>query len=76
MARRKSAAKPAAFTMFNVVYEDGSMTSNRRVPNDQLDQSFGATLDELAHAAIEEQDDAIAHRSGRRRPKIKSISQV
>lgn len=76
MARKKSAAKRAAFTMFNVTYEDGSVTSNRRVPNEQLDQSFGDALEDLARTALEDQDNEIAHRSGQRRPKITSIDQV
>ena len=38
MARMKPAAKRAGFTAFNVTYEDGMMTSNRRVSNDMLDQ--------------------------------------
>lgn len=76
MARKKSAAKRAEFTMFNVVYEDGALSSNRRVPNDLLDQSFGAELEDLARTAIENQDNAISHRSGQRRAKIKSVSKA
>ena len=52
------------------------MTSNRRVPNEQLDQSFGDALEDLARTALEDQDNEIAHRSGQRRPKITSIDQV
>ena len=51
MARKKCAAKRPAFTAFNVTYEDGSMTSNRRVPNDLLDQSFGDDIQDLARTA-------------------------
>jgi len=76
MARKKFAAKRAAFTAFNVTYEDGMMTSNRRVSNDLLDQSFGEALQDLARTAIEDQDNEIAQRSGHRRAKIKSIAQV
>ena len=76
MARKKFAAKRPAFTAFNVTYEDGMMTSNRRVPNDLLDQSFGDDLQDLARTAIEDQDNEIAQRSGQRRAKIKSIAQV
>ena len=70
---RKKADKTAAFTMFNVTYEDGTITSNRRVPNEQLDQSFGDALLDLARTAIQQQDNEIAARSGQRRAKIKSI---
>ena len=76
MARKKVAAKRAAFIAFNVTYEDGSMTSNRRVSNDLLDQSFGDSLQDLARTAIEDQDNVIAQRSGQRRAKIKSIAQA
>ena len=76
MARKKFAAKRPAFTAFNVTYEDGSMTSNRRVPNDLLDQSFGDDIQDLARTAIEDQDNEIAQRSGQRRAKIKTIAQV
>ena len=74
MARKKFAAKRPAFMSFNVTYEDGMVTSNRRVSNDLLDQSFGASLEDLARAAIESQDEEIAERSGQRRAKIKSIA--
>jgi len=70
---RKKADKTAAFTMFNVTYEDGTITSNRRVPNEQLDQSFGDALLDLARTAIQDQDNEIAARSQQRRAKIKSI---
>ncbi len=73
MARKKSKRKGAAFTVFNVSYEDGTVTSNRRVSNDLLDQSFGESFQDLARTAIEDQDNEIAQRSGQRRAKIKSI---
>ena len=76
MARKKATAKRAAFMAFNVTYEDGTMTSNRRVSNDLLDQSFGASIQDLARAALEEQDNEIAKRSGQRRAQIKSIAQA
>jgi hypothetical protein len=59
-----------------VIYEDGMVTSNRRVSNDLLDQSFGESLDDLAHSAIAAQDAEIAQRAGQRRAKIKSIARV
>lgn len=74
MARKKSKSKGAAFLSFNVNYEDGMVTSNRRVSNDQLDQSFGDDLLDLVRTAIEAQDNEIAERSGQRRAKIKSIT--
>ena len=76
MARKKPTAKRAAFRAFNVTYEDGRVTSNRRVSNDLLDQSFGGALLDLARTAIEDQDNEIAQRAGQRRAKIKSITQA
>lgn len=64
MAKRaKPKAPDSEFTMFNVVYEDGSRTSNRRVPTALLG---GLDGDEPARAAILEQGQAIAERSGER----------
>ncbi len=73
MARKKPKGKGVVFTTFNVSYEDGMVTSNRRVSNDLLDQSFGDSFQDLARTAIENQDHEIADRSGKRRAKIKSI---
>jgi hypothetical protein len=73
MARKKPKGKGAAFSTFNVSYEDGLMTSNRRVSNDLLDQTFGESIQDLARSAIKDQDNEIAQRSGQRRAKIKSI---
>ncbi len=41
MGRKKPKGKSAALMAFNVVYEDGMVTSNRRVSSELLDQSFG-----------------------------------
>lgn len=71
--KSKSKAKPGAFAMFNVAYEDGSMTSNRRVPEELLDSAFGDERLALARTAIQDQDNEIAERSGQRRAKIKSV---
>ena len=76
MVRKKSRGKGAAFMAFNVTYEDGMLTSNRRVSSELLDQSFGGSLQDLARTAIEDQDNEIAQRSGQRRAKIKSIARA
>nr|WP_314258321.1 hypothetical protein [uncultured Devosia sp.] len=58
------AKKPTArseFVMFDVVYEDGSQRSNRKVDASVLG---GLDGDEPAKAAIEEQDRAISEKSG------------
>lgn len=76
MARNKPKGKSAAFMMFNVTYEDGMVTSNRRVSNELLDQSFGGNIEDLARTAIQDQDNEIAQRSNQRRAKIKSIARA
>ncbi len=76
MARKKSKGKGAAFTIFNVSYEDGTVSSNRRVSNDLLDQSFGESFQDLARIALENQDNEIAERSGQRRAEIKTVVRV
>jgi hypothetical protein len=58
------AKKPTArseFVFFDVVYEDGSQRSNRKVPAEVLG---GLDGDEPAKTEIEAQDAAIAERSG------------
>ena len=72
----KSKGKGAEFIMFNVMYEDGMVTSNRRISNHLLDQFFGDSLQDLARIAIENQDNEIAQRSGQSRAKIKTIARA
>lgn len=66
------AKKPAKadFTFFDVVYEDGSQRSNRRVPSDLLG---GIEGDKPAKAFIEQQDREIAEKSGMPPLTIKSL---
>ena len=67
------AKKPTArseFVMFDVVYEDGSQRSNRKVDSSLLS---GLDGDEPARAAIMEQDRAISEKSGLPPLQIKSI---
>ena len=51
----------AEFVLFDVFYEDGSQRSNRKVPSTVLG---GLDGDDPARAMIEEQDRAIAEKSG------------
>ncbi|MEQ8807082.1 MAG: hypothetical protein RLO05_08620 [Rhodospirillales bacterium] len=76
MAGKKSKGKAPQFLMFNVTYGDGTVTSNRRVSTDLLDQSYGDSLEDLVRAAIEQQDNDIAERSGQTRAPIKSIAKA
>lgn len=58
------AKKPAArteYVLFDIVYEDGSQRSNRKVDASLLG---GLDGDEPAREAIEAQDRAIAEKSG------------
>jgi hypothetical protein len=59
------------FVMFDVIYEDGSQRSNRKVPRALLD---GLDGDKPAHGFLIEQDREIAEKSGRPQPAIKSIT--
>lgn len=76
MARRKpdrvarKKAPEGAFVLFDVYYEDGSRSSNRKVPSVELG---GLDGDEPARTIIEEQDRRIAELSGRPRAPIKSL---
>lgn len=72
MARRKPKAGPSHL-MFDVVYEDGTQSSNRKISSALLDGSFGDDPKDLAMAAIVEQDNLIAEKSGISRGKIKSL---
>ncbi|WP_439496451.1 hypothetical protein [Bosea sp. (in: a-proteobacteria)] len=71
MARKKSKPLDAEFVMFDVVYSDGSRSSNRRVPTALLG---GLDGDEPARDAIIEQDTAIAEKSGRPALAITSLT--
>jgi hypothetical protein len=65
--------KPATrveFTLFDVLYEDGSQRSNRRVPSRILGGPDG---DAPARAVIEEQDRLVAEKSGTPALPVKSI---
>jgi len=68
MARKPT--KRAEFVLFDVVYEDGSQRSNRKVPGEALG---GLDGDAPARAIIEAQDRAIAEKSGLPMAPIKLI---
>jgi hypothetical protein len=72
MGRQKPTAM-REFVLFDVLYEDGTMTSNRKVPSSMLG---GLEGDAPARAVIEAQDREIAERSGRSRAPVKSISRA
>jgi hypothetical protein len=71
MGRRKPGTRTAGeVVLFDVIYEDGSQRSNRRVPVGLLG---GLDGDEPAKAEIARQDREIAEKSGRPALVIKSI---
>jgi hypothetical protein len=71
MATKPGTRPKGEFVFFDVVYEDGSQRSNRRVPAELL----GGLEDDDAEALgyLIEQDREIAEKSGRAPLKIKSI---
>jgi hypothetical protein len=68
--RKKMKPQDSGYVLFDLIYEDGSRSSNRRVPSSALG---GLDGDEPARQVIEEQDRAIAERAGRPRLAIKSV---
>jgi hypothetical protein len=69
MARKKPTDN--AFVFFDVVYEDGTRSSNRKVASGEL---LGMEGDAPAKSLIEAQDRKIGEMSGCPRGVIKSIS--
>jgi hypothetical protein len=61
------------FIMFDVVYEDGTQRSNRKVPRAL---TGGIDGDKPAHGFLIEQDRDIAEKSGKSAAKIKSITRT
>lgn len=70
MARRQR-ARPSGFVLFDVVYEDGTQTSNRKIPASELG---GLDGDAPARTIIESQDQKIAEMRGRPRVPVKSLA--
>jgi hypothetical protein len=68
MARKKPGN--SEFTAFDVFYEDGTRSSNRRIANAELGDLDG---DVVVRALIEAQDQKVAALSGRPRAAIRSI---
>jgi len=68
MARKLATRE--GFVLFDVIYEDGSQRSNRRVPSEVLG---GLDGDAPARSVIEEQDRLIAEKSGKPLIAVKSI---
>jgi hypothetical protein len=69
-SRKHSKPIERGFVLFDVYYEDGSRTSNRRVP---VSAVGGLDGDAPAREVIEQQDQAIAEKSGRPAVAIKRL---
>ena len=70
MPKKPGTNPKGEFVFFDVVYEDGTQRSNRRVPAELLG---GLEKDDPARGFIIEQDREIAEKSGRPVLSIKSI---
>ena len=73
MARRSAVRRAEEFILFDVLYEDGTRTSNRKVSGSELGEVDG---DLLARTYIEVQDRQISEISGKPRTPIKSLTRV
>ncbi|MGI8527480.1 MAG: hypothetical protein ACR2K5_15160 [Pseudolabrys sp.] len=73
MAKKPGTNPKGEFAFFDVIYEDGSQKSNRRVPAEILG---GLEKDEPALGFLIEQDREIAGKSGRSPLKIKTLARV
>jgi hypothetical protein len=73
MARRSTIRRVEDFVLFDVLYENGMRTSNRKIPGSELG---GVDGDLLAKTYIEAQDRQIAEISGKPRSPIKSLTRV
>ena len=69
----KKPGQNSEFVLFDVVYDDGSQRSNRKVPRELLG---GLDGDAPARTVIMEQDREIAEKSGRAPLKIVSARRV
>jgi hypothetical protein len=72
MARKKQSAT-SEFLLVNVLYEDGSQRSNRKVPRTEL-SGFDDEAD--IRQSIEEQDRKISAMSGQAPTRIKTITRA
>jgi len=70
MPRREKTVNTNGFVFFDVIYEDGARSSNRKVPNSELG---GIDGDAVVKPYIEAQDRKIAEVSGRPPGAIKSV---
>ena len=70
MARRSTVCRVEELILLDVLYEDGTRTSNRKVPGVDID------ADLLAETYIEAQDRQIAEICGKPRARVKDLTRV
>ena len=73
MGRRSDARRVEEFILFDLLYEDGTRTSNRKVPGSELG---GVDGDLRAKTYIEALDRQIVEISGKPRTPIKSLTRA
>ena len=73
MGKKNKQRGQEGFALFDVVYEDGRLTSRRRVPIETI-QGFDG--EQAVWGAIREQDNSIAEKAGMSRGQIKSVTRV
>lgn len=67
---RKKPRLETSFVLFDVLYQDGTKTSYRKIPASEIHEHDGI---KAAKAFIEEQDRTIAERSGVWRGPVKAV---
>lgn len=75
MAMNARKNRTTEYVLFDVLYEDGARSSNRKVPLAELDGA-DADADRAAKAFLLAQDRKIAEASGNPRGGIKSVARV
>ncbi len=70
MAKKPGSNPKGEYAFFDVIYEDGSQRSNRRVPAELV---AGLDKDEAVRGYLIEQDREIAEKSGKAAIAIKTV---
>ena len=73
MDKRLGSRQVEEFVLFDVLYDEGTQNSSRRVPASELDGIEGYAT---TKPYIEEQDRKIAEMSGKPREPIKSVTRA
>lgn len=73
MGKKDRQRNQGEFALFDVIYDDGRLTSRRRVPM-EIVQGFEG--EQAVWGVIREQDNSIAEKAGTSRGQIKSVTRV